>query len=325
MKGEEFALFQETQAEAFRMACTFARELAAGRRLTLGEMVRRMPLADPCDDAQTMAFLSEIFDCGTASPGLDDVPRGDGMRPVPVLPSRIELAWLRGMVEDPQASFLLPQALREKLVARLAAVPHPDGACWLDVREMGDDIAAPIYQARLACLAEALRRERFVHYENVDRAGVIHAEEAAPMQLEYDAYQHVWRVIFWIGREGRAIKANVARLAQVAVTDKRTPKSLRQRFEQFLQERLQQAEVFVAPERNAVARAFALFSTYDKEAVYDAEGDRYLLRIRYYAFDADEILAGILSLGAQAVVRAPQELRAAVVARLRAAYRWYQQ
>ena len=58
MKGEEFALFQETQAEAFRMACTFARELAAGRRLTLGEMVRRMPLADPCDDAQTMAFLS---------------------------------------------------------------------------------------------------------------------------------------------------------------------------------------------------------------------------------------------------------------------------
>ena len=109
------------------------------------------------------------------------------------------------------------------------------------------------------------------------------------------------------------------------MTDKRTPKSLRQRFEQFLQERLQQAEVFVAPERNAVARAFALFSTYDKEAVYDAEGDRYLLRIRYYAFDADEILAGILSLGAQAVVRAPQELRAAVVARLRAAYRWYQQ
>ena len=193
MMDEDFALFQETQAEAFHTICAFARELAAGRQLTLGAMIQRMPLVDPSDAAETAAFLSEVFDFGAASPGMEDVPRREGVRPVPVLPSRVELAWLRGMVEDPEAAFLLPPALREKLAARLACVPRLSEACWSDVREAGDDIKAPAYQAKLACLAEALRRGRFVRYENVDRTGAVHTDEAArSAALQVSAGWFVW-------------------------------------------------------------------------------------------------------------------------------------
>ena len=153
-------------------------------------------------------------------------------------------------------------------------------------------------------------------YKYLDRAGNIHKGVAAPCRLEYDCAQHRIRLILWLQAENRAVKLNVNRLQQINLSNLTYGKEIELSFKQFLNKNKTSVTIQLLPKYNAVDRCFSIFSSYDKQAIYDEDNDSYTLIITYYHFDEEEIINYILSLGAAVVVTEPLHLRHKIIQRL---------
>lgn len=230
----------------------------------------------------------------------------------------MELIWLRAMLKDSGAAFLLPADLREKLLQKLAAIPEWPRETWQIVQEQGDDRTA--LQARLATIWQALREKHQLAYANRDSRGKLHEGICSPCRLEYDAVANRFYLIIWQAEEARAIKMRVASLESVQCLDAPIPAGTEEAFQQFLASRRQSAILRIERQNNAVERCFMMFASYDKEASYDEDSDTYTMQLYYYDFDRYEILQQILALGAAATVLAPADMREAIIERLQAAW-----
>lgn len=307
-------LFHEVHSELFLALCRIINAIAAGARMTRADILQQLPNLDWGGLERANALIDTLFlfqPDGSACLFLDN---GIAARA-----TTAELVWLRAMLEDPGAAFLLPDDLREKLRQTLAAVPEwPRETIWQTVQEQGDDCTA--LQGRLAIIWQALREKRQLAYANRDSRGQLHEGICSPCRLEYDAAANCYYFIIWQPDEARAIKMRVARLASVQCLDAPIPASTEEAFHQFLADRRQSVTLRIERQNNAVERSFMMFASYDKEASYDEEADTYTIQLYYYDFDRREILQQILSLGAAATVLAPSDMREAIIERLQAAW-----
>ena len=307
-------LFHEVHSELFLALCRIINAIAAGTRMTRADILQQLPNLDWGGLERANALIDTLFlfqPDGYACLFLDN---GIAARA-----TAAELVWLRAMLDDPGAAFLLPDDLREKLRQTLAAVPEwPRETIWQTVQEQGDDRTA--LQGRLAIIWQALREKHQLAYANRDSSGQIHEGICSPCRLEYDAAANCYYLIIWQPDEARAIKMRVARLASVQCLDAPIPASTEEAFHQFLADRRQSVTLRIERQNNAVERSFMMFASYDKEASYDEEADTYTIQLYYYDFDRREILQQILSLGAAATVLAPADMREAIIERLQAAW-----
>lgn len=307
-------LFHEVHSELFLALCRIINAIAAGTRMTRADILQQLPNLDWGGLERANALIDTLFlfqPDGSACLFLDN---GIAARA-----TTAELVWLRAMLEDPGAAFLLPDDLREKLRQTLAAVPEwPCETIWQTVQEQGDDRTA--LQGRLVTIWKALREKRQLAYANRDSSGHLHEGICSPCRLEYDAAANCYYLIIWQADEARAIKMRVARLASVQCLDAPIPASTEEAFHQFLVDRRQSVTLRIERQNNAVERSFMMFASYDKEASYDEKTDTYTIQLYYYEFDRREILQQILSLGAAATVLAPADMREAIIERLQAAW-----
>lgn len=303
-------LFHEVHSELFLALCRTINAIAAGTRMTRADILQQLPNLDWGGLERANALIDTLFlfqPDGSACRFLDN---GIAARV-----TTAELVWLRAMLEDPGAAFLLPDNLREKLRQTLAAVPEwPRKTIWQTVQEQGDDRTA--LQGRLAIIWQALREKRQLAYANRDSRGQLHEGICSPCRLEYDAAANCYYLIIWQPDEARAIKMRVARLASVQCLDAPIPAGTEEAFHHFLADRRQSVTL-------RIKRSFMMFASYDKEASYDEEADTYTIQLYYYDFDRREILQQILSLGA-ATVLAPADMREAIIERLQAAWQTLQ-
>ena len=304
-------LFHEVHSELFLALCRTINAIAAGTRMTRADILQQLPNLDWVGLERANALIDTLFlfqPDGSACRFLDN---GIAARV-----TTAELVWLRAMLEDPGAAFLLPDNLREKLRQTLAAVPEwPRKTIWQTVQEQGDDRTA--LQGRLAIIWQALREKRQLAYANRDSRGQLHEGICSPCRLEYDAAANCYYLIIWQPDEARAIKMRVARLASVQCLDAPIPAGTEEAFHHFLTDR-RQIVTF------RLELSFMMFASYDKEASYDEEADTYTIQLYYYDFDRREILQQILSLGAAATVLAPADMREAIIERLQAAWQTLQ-
>ncbi|WP_333686201.1 WYL domain-containing protein [Mitsuokella jalaludinii] len=304
-------LFHEVHSELFLALCRTINAIAAGTRMTRADILQQLPNLDWGGLERANALIDTLFlfqPDGSACRFLDN---GIAARV-----TTAELVWLRAMLEDPGAAFLLPDNLREKLRQTLAAVPEwPRKTIWQTVQEQGDDRTA--LQGRLAIIWQALREKRQLAYANRDSRGQLHEGICSPCRLEYDAAANCYYLIIWQPDEARAIKMRVARLASVQCLDAPIPAGTEEAFHHFLADRRQSVTL-------RIERSFMMFASYDKEASYDEEADTYTIQLYYYDFDRREILQQILSLGAAVTVLAPADMREAIIERLQAAWQTLQ-
>lgn len=304
-------LFHEVHSELFLALCRTINAIAAGTRMTRADILQQLPNLDWGGLERANALIDTLFlfqPDGSACRFLDN---GIAARV-----TTAELVWLRAMLEDPGAAFLLPDNLREKLRQTLAAVPEwPRKTIWQTVQEQGDDRTA--LQGRLAIIWQALREKRQLAYANRDSRGQLHEGICSPCRLEYDAAANCYYLIIWQPDEARAIKMRVARLASVQCLDAPIPAGTEEAFHHFLADRRQSVTL-------RIKRSFMMFASYDKEASYDEEADTYTIQLYYYDFDRREILQQILSLGAAVTVLAPADMREAIIERLQAAWQTLQ-
>lgn len=304
-------LFHEVHSELFLALCRTINAIAAGTRMTRADILQQLPNLDWGGLERANALIDTLFlfqPDGSACLFLDN---GIAARV-----TTAELVWLRAMLEDPGAAFLLPDNLREKLRQTLAAVPEwPRETIWQTVQEQGDDRTA--LQGRLAIIWQALREKRQLAYANRDSRGQLHEGICSPCRLEYDAAANCYYLIIWQPDEARAIKMRVARLASVQCLDAPIPAGTEEAFHHFLADRRQSVTL-------RIERSFMMFASYDKEASYDEEADTYTIQLYYYDFDRREILQQLLSLGAAVTVLAPADMREAIIERLQAAWQTLQ-
>lgn len=309
-------LFHEVHSYPYLWLCLLCNEVHAGARLTRADILRRLgqmeglDLVDHLSQERLAALTDAVFSFDEAGRA---VLAADLL--VPHRPTTYELRWLKTMLTDPAAAFLLPRELREKLCTRLADVPaYPTQA----EREQGDDL--PALQTTLASFWQALTTGHMISYVNIDGRGKRHAHTAAPCRLEYDAQSNRFRAIVWDAEEARAVKLNLRSIRALHVLDAPIPADTEADFRGFLEGRRRSFRMRVLPRNNAVERCFMIFASYEKEAAVDSADDSYLLTIHYYDFDYEEVRRHILSLGAAAIVLAPEELRSAVAETWHAAW-----
>lgn len=309
-------LFHELHSELFLALCHIINEIYAGAKLSRQDIFQRLPQMDWQGVQRVDELLNSMFtfaEDGCAQLFLS--------APICFRPTQNELVWLKVMLEDTNAEFLLPENLRKKLLLRLQSVPSQElTSFWQVIQERGDD--AETLQKKLAVIWQALREQKKLCYENKDRQGRLHQGICCPCRLEYDAAGNRYHLIVWQEREQRALKMKLSNLQNVECLPEDVPAETEVQFQNFLQEKRRCVTIRIVQKNNAVERCFLLFAPYDKEASYDETANIYMLKIYYYDFDRQEVLQQIISLGAAATVVEPEDMRTEIIRRLQGAWQF---
>lgn len=128
-------LFHELHSALFHSLVDVINEIYAGARLTRKDLLHRLQPLDPVDTTRHEEIIETMFSfspCGEAELFLE--------KPVRLPPKNAELRWLKTMLEDESAAFLVADDLREKLLLRLAEVRVYPQEVWRILRGRGDDV-----------------------------------------------------------------------------------------------------------------------------------------------------------------------------------------
>ena len=205
-------------------------------------------------------------------------------------------------------------------------IPAADGAAFFRTNALRlDDTTKEPLRTRLEQLWTALTHQKKIAYRYRAADGATYHGTAAPVRLQYDCALGSYSLIVWHaptdGTPPRAVKLTVRRLQHLRVTGEPfDAAALREAFARFLAAHATEARLTLRdlPQKNALVRFFSRFERYDKTAERQPDGT-YDVRLTYYDFDEADVLAAILSLGPCLIVQGPDDLRTAVIERLRAA------
>ena len=184
-------LFHELHSALFHSLVGVINEIHAGAKLTRKDVLCRLQPLDPVDTSRHEEIIKTMFSFS---------PNGEAElfleKPVRLPPTRVELRWLKTMLEDESAAFLVADELRGKLLLRLAEIRAYPQEVWRILRGRGDDVR--LVEEPLVEFWRALREGRMIFCRNVDARGARHESKAAPCRLEYDAEENRCRAIVWL-------------------------------------------------------------------------------------------------------------------------------
>ena len=307
-------LFHEINSELFLVLVNLANKICDGQKLSRDDVINRFPHIDWVNMDKINQLVDSVFifnQQGYAELLIN--------RPIKNLLTDAHLAWLKSMLLDPECDFVISNELRLKVLMNLLDTEPLISRNAIDIiREQGDKLLQAEDSAKLSTICQALYEHRMVSYRHQGRTGKLYKGVAAPCRLEYDCSQHRLRLILWLQAEKRAIKLNVNNLQQISLSDITYGEEIEDLFLAFLNSSKTSVTIQLLSKYNAVDRCFSIFSSYDKQAIYDEDRDIYTLIITYYSFDEEEIVDYILSLGAAVIVTEPLALRNKVIKRLQA-------
>lgn len=294
-------LFHEIYTDLFQNLITIINRIHSGERMTKQEIINNFPQVDWSNVKDYHNILNTIFlfDENDQAHLFIDAPLSSA-------PSCNEISFLMQLLYSTEAQHLLPPCLIAKL-RHLLSNQSPPKNNFTIIRDTGDD-----YQqiaANLAAIWQALTEQKQINYINKDTQGHTHQGSCAPCRLEYDATGNKYRLIAWLDDEGRAIKMNIDRMSELTISSKAISEDCQNKFNRFLASKKKNFTLQITPKYNAVERTFKLFASYDKKSFYNESLGIYTLNIEYYAFDEQELIRDILSLGSAARITSPHDLR----------------
>lgn len=319
-------LFDEIHNPVFRTMIHLVNRIDEGNQLTRREIlsaIRSVPhlqQREVPDIQREEAIVDKVF--GFSGEQGKDAPAAlciHGKIPVPV--TRPELSWLKTMLLDEEAAFLLSPSLAGKLRKKLEEIPPlytPEQ--WKRIRMKGDHF--PSIRRFLTTAKEALRRQRKLHYINKAANGKRYEGILSPCRLEYDLYLNQYHLILWHDEQQRAVKLRVAFLESLALTEEPIPEGLPAKLDAFYQSRLRQITLQVLSKGNSIERCFSILSPYDKEGSLNEDGS-YQLKVTYCDFDEEELLNKLLSLNETVRILGPENIRQEFARRFRAIWELY--
>lgn len=208
-----------------------------------------------------------------------------------------------------------PSSLHRKLELILQDIPA------LPLPEIfGRDTLQEPMRSCLEKFQQALVKQQPICLTYLDRYDLY----AQPFRLEYHAQKHYFSYIVYEELRGFQ-RINATAIKEIVfLSGPPIGNNLSEKFQKFLNQHKTSLTLALSPKWNAVERCFLLFSSYEKEAVYEEDTDRYQLMLYFYDFDTEDVLNDIISLGSAVTLISPENLRQRIIKRLLAAYQWYQ-
>ena len=241
-------------------------------------------------------------------------------KPIPILPTTLELRWLKTVLAMPEADFMLDTALKEKLLASLAHIRPFDLSAWrrqLNRKEVKG--RTDVYES-LKALIPALRKG----YEIMLRTSVY-----TPLRLCQNVSTGIYQLLCWdfARHEPHWIHEMnfpfCSALTRNAGANSR--KEAESNWQGYLGDASKKRSVTLSfyETCNMRERVYTVFSAFDKESHLDAVNECYHLTVFYRPFEEEDVLRRILSFGAYVTVLEPTAIRDEIVNRLRKAQELY--
>lgn len=310
------SLFDDTKNPVFRLLCQIVGRIQAGAKLTRKEILAEifsLPefiYLEAPETEREEKIIDALFKFNRA--GVAEIPPG-GNFALPI--SDAEFSWLSAVLADEELFFLLPDALRQKLSARLKDFPPLyEKNFRRKLRAKPTTAAGKIFSERLALIVEALRLRKKISC----------AEEIlTPCRLEYDLFADKFFLIVWREATRQVEKISVETLSELVLAEENIPPDVEELVKKFYAEHVAEVSLEVKNTRNAVERCFALFSSFDKKSCLQDDGS-YFLTITYCTLDEEEIFDKAFSLGAAATVLAPETFRERIIKKFTAIKNLYE-
>lgn len=302
--------FNESVNTEFVALCQLVNAVAEGKKYTKEELVSILQSAyERCepDRQREEAMIETIFSFDAKHYAQLSYEQG-----IKLTPRLYELSWLKAMLMDETAKFLLNTDLRSKLLEALENVESLAVAVKNTVDKNNDDEM----QKKLSILHHALLHKQKIYCEYLSDTK-LYRVILSPLRLEYDIVTGVYSLFGWQENSAEPCKIGIDSLQKLELMNEYYNADLQQDFGNFLQKKRQRLVLRLKPKYNAFDRCYELFAEFDKESQL-VDDDIYQLTIFYYEFDQQEVLEKVISLGSSVVVEEPPVIRHAVIEHLKA-------
>ena len=248
---------------------------------------------------------------------------------VPILPTALEMKWLKEILHDPRIDCIISATLKEKLLQCMpqdsSSEQHWQQSNWhVPIKMDKPCFRSAAYQEKFKTALKAINSKHYVYYESYDIYGNEYRGEAVPYKIEYCANTNSFNFIMWNEEKQWTFKSDFATITKLQLLPQSFDNSQLRHADDYVERLNTKSESIVlqfdAAQYNVFERCFNIFSNYDKE-ISRFDEDTYQLKI--FArdhFDNAEIVQNILSLGSSIVVSSPQKLRQQIIAAIQESF-----
>lgn len=246
--------------------------------------------------------------------------------PPPILD--IEMIYLKSILNDERVSIFLDKSTIDKLKITLGEYEDFQMEEDIVVEGVGKNIHDYERLNKIMLLfIQSKEERRLIKYTYKAKNGQIFNDKyMVPYKIEYSIRDDIFYLIYYSVETRRMIKGIISNFTDLELYDNYEDYDfvLKNIFYFLDKQKMKEPVVIeVKNRKNAVERAFYLFSCFEKQAYYDRERDIHVISLYYYEYDEAEIISRILSLGKNAVVVSPKGIREQIIQRIKKSIKLY--
>ncbi|WPX08818.1 WYL domain-containing protein [Anaerocellum danielii] len=241
-----------------------------------------------------------------------------------------EVMWLKFMMSSRYAELFLDIETIEKIrKLKSSNIPSintnlivPKNYSKILKRENAKDISA-----KMKMVIKGIIENKILRYTYKTRQGdTLKDVTGIPVKIQYSLKDDMFYVIFYSLERGNFAKCIIQNLENLRYDEGSYNRDdVLKEYDNYLKNSKAKQPIVleVINTRNALERAFCMFSSFEKSARFLKEKNRHEMRIYYYEFEEAEIISRILYLGRNVVVVNPQHIRDRIISRVKNALEMY--
>ncbi|ADQ08286.1 conserved hypothetical protein [Caldicellulosiruptor hydrothermalis 108] len=244
--------------------------------------------------------------------------------------TNLEIMWLKLIMSSRYAELFLDSSTIEKIKKlKTAYVPPIDMSLIVPKnyskilgREDIKNIAP-----KLKMVLRSILEKRLLRYTYIARQGQVFKNVVGiPVKIQYSLKDDMFYIIFYSLEHKTFAKCIIQGIENMTYEEGNFDREqVLKEYELYLKNAKAKQPIIieVMNTKNALEKAFCMFSSFEKSARYLKEKNKHEIRIYYYEFEEAEIISRILYLGKSVVVTQPQHIRENIISRVRNALKVY--
>ncbi len=240
--------------------------------------------------------------------------------PPPIL--NIEMAYLKDILNDERMKIFLEKSTIDKLMDLLVNYDEYNIGKHIEIQGINRNMQDYNKLNEFFLLIIKSREERrLIKYTYKSEKGQIYKNYyMIPYKIEYLIRDDKYYIIYYSVEQNKVNKGIIANFTDVEISSYYRDYDMVYKRIPYIIERQKVQEPMileVIDDGISVDRAFPLFSCFEKEAYYDRKKDICIISIYYYEYDEAEVISKILSLGKNAKVKSPKNIKMQIIQRIR--------
>jgi predicted DNA-binding transcriptional regulator YafY len=184
-----------------------------------------------------------------------------------------------------------------------------------------------ILAPKLRIISKSILEKRILRYTYTARNRQVFKDTIGiPVKIQYSLKDDMFYAIFYSPLHKTFAKCIIQNIDEIKPEEGNFDREqVLKEYEIYLKNAKSKQPIIieVMNTRNALEKAFCMFSSFEKSARYLKEKNRHEIRIYYYDFEEAEIISRILYLGKNVVVTEPQHIRENIISRVKEALKVY--